>query len=110
MKAECFAAALKDAEVATDDTLANFTKLMLAAQAVSIENALKFGEPQAVYADLAEAMMLQTKARHHLARAHAKALEIGERHSIVPTGWGDTVPTYEANRDDISTVRLRVAA
>ena len=104
-----FIAELEAAEAACDAALATYTKLMMAAQSVT---GLKFGEVQPVYADITEAMNMQLRGRHHLARAHGKALEIAERRSMLPTNWGDTMPTYDEARDApvVPASPLRIAA
>lgn len=91
-----FITKLDGAEAGCDAALASYTQLMASAQAVE---GLKFGESQAVYADIAEAMNLHLRGRFHLARAHAKALEIAERRELIPQAWGDDIPTNNAKRD-----------
>ncbi|WP_315760799.1 hypothetical protein [Sphingomonas sp. Y38-1Y] len=100
---------LNGAEQGCDTALSSYAELLLSAQAVE---GLKFGETQAVYSDIAEAMNLLLRGRFHLARAHAKSLEIAERRGLIPVGWGDTMPTTEKNRDAFpATIEpLRVAA
>lgn len=111
MDAGKFTEVLKQAEVACDAALACYAELMLATNGMSSAH-LKFGEAQSVLADVTEAMGLHVRSRHHLARAHAKALEIGERNALMPTAFGDTVPTYDEARDaPIATVTpIRAAA
>lgn len=100
---------LSAAEAGCDAALTRYTELMAAALAVE---GLKFGESQAVYADINEAMQMLLRGRHHLARAHAKSLEIGQRNAMMPTAWGDTMETYNEARDVPSATiePLRIAA
>jgi hypothetical protein len=106
--ATLFAQNLRHAETACDATLSSYTELMLMAQRVSAD-ALLFGEAQGLLADLNEAMGLHIRARHHLARVHAKSREIADRNGMMPTGWGDTSETFSEARDtngtNIATLR-----
>lgn len=85
-------------ELASEALLSRFTRLMQAAQAKRESARLKFGEVQAVYADISEAMNLHLRGRHHLMRAHGKSLEIGQRNGLI-RAVGDTIPTWEEARD-----------
>lgn len=89
---------LKAAEAAADAALKEYAELLLSAQRTSIDLSLTFGEPQSVFTDINDAMAHHLRGRHHLARAHARALEIAERAGAA-TAWGDTVPTYDEARD-----------
>lgn len=90
---------LKAAEAAADAALKEYAELLLSAQRTSIDLSLTFGEPQSVFTDINDAMAHHLRGRHHLARAHARALEIAQRSAGAANAWGDTAPTYDEARD-----------
>lgn len=104
---------LRVSEKSIDDSLGSIFALSGAITGARTPE-VPFGVGQGVMADAAEAINLVTRARHHIARMHARMLEDAQALGIDPTAHGDVFDTPPAKPSGelhvIRTPKLREAA
>lgn len=79
-------------ERAVDVAVADISNLPGAIIAVRLEAELPFGTGQGALSDVAEALNLMIRARHHMARAHSRLREAGTETKL----FGDVFPCPES--------------
>jgi hypothetical protein len=100
---------LNTAERSADAQLEASAMLLATIVRGQSEAGLPFGAMQGALADAGEAITLQLRSRHHIARAHQRLLETALEHKLVPeTGHGDIVPWCEPS-GELKVVPIRVA-
>lgn len=86
------AADLTTAEISTDTQIAASANLMLTILRERAAAGLPYGATQHAMTDASEAMNLQLKSRHLLARAHERLRRTAIEHELVPSNYGDVFP------------------